>query len=242
VQPIRAELAAALQEHIGTKTPAARLFNMPNKYRMLDAFKADLAAAGIPNCDESGRFADFHAATRHSFVSHLASAGVHPKTAQTLARHSTITLTMDRYTYTLRGAEAAALASLPDYDTPETAAAARTGTDDVPVDGDGDARNTPATASEPAMLKLSTNNNRENRMEMGVNPGARGQNQCQHEATVDKQQWTNHPWSTIMTNLREMQGFLPFLVSLAGVAEWQTRWTQNPLSARACGFDSLLRQ
>lgn len=28
----------------------------------------------------------------------------------------------------------------------------------------------------------------------------------------------------------------------AGVAEWQTRRTQNPLPARACGFDSLLRQ
>ena len=28
----------------------------------------------------------------------------------------------------------------------------------------------------------------------------------------------------------------------AGVAEWQTRWTQNPLSERVCGFDSLLRQ
>ena len=25
---------------------------------------------------------------------------------------------------------------------------------------------------------------------------------------------------------------------LAGVAEWQTRWTQNPLSERACGFES----
>ena len=29
--------------------------------------------------------------------------------------------------------------------------------------------------------------------------------------------------------------------SRAGVAEWQTRWTQNPLPARACGFKSHLR-
>ncbi len=29
--------------------------------------------------------------------------------------------------------------------------------------------------------------------------------------------------------------------SRAGVAEWQTRRTQNPLAARPCGFDSLLR-
>src|SRR5271154_6672231 len=27
-------------------------------------------------------------------------------------------------------------------------------------------------------------------------------------------------------------------VQLARVAEWQTRWTQNPLSERACGFES----
>jgi integrase len=56
---------------------------------------------------------DFHA-LRHTFITSLAAAGVHPKTAQMLARHSTITLTMDRYTHTLRGAEAAALASLAD--------------------------------------------------------------------------------------------------------------------------------
>src|SRR5438045_8385445 len=28
----------------------------------------------------------------------------------------------------------------------------------------------------------------------------------------------------------------------AGVAEWQTRWTQNPVIARSCGFKSLRRQ
>ena len=46
----------------------------------------------------NGERADFHA-LRHSFVSMLASSGVHPKTAQMLARHSTITLTMDRYSH-----------------------------------------------------------------------------------------------------------------------------------------------
>jgi hypothetical protein len=29
--------------------------------------------------------------------------------------------------------------------------------------------------------------------------------------------------------------------ALAGVAEWQTRWTQNPVYASRCGFKSLLR-
>jgi len=48
--------------------------------------------------DSAGRVFDFHA-LRHQYVSNLAAAGVHPKIAQTLARHSTITLTLDRYTH-----------------------------------------------------------------------------------------------------------------------------------------------
>ena len=43
-------------------------------------------------------YADSHA-LRHGFVSRLASSGVHPKVAKELDRHSTITLTMDRYAH-----------------------------------------------------------------------------------------------------------------------------------------------
>ena len=39
---------------------------------------------------------------------------------------------------------------------------------------------------------------------------------------------------------RRMPPFMLFLLIPAGVAEWQTRRTQNPLPAGACGFDSLL--
>ena len=46
----------------------------------------------------NGEIADFHA-LRHTFITMLASSGVHPKVAQQLARHSTITLTMDRYSH-----------------------------------------------------------------------------------------------------------------------------------------------
>ena len=48
--------------------------------------------------DSAGLFADFHA-NRHTFISNLAKADVHPKMAQTLARHSTINLTMNTYTH-----------------------------------------------------------------------------------------------------------------------------------------------
>ena len=60
--------------------------------------KVDLAAAGIPYKDEAGRFCDFHA-LRHTFISRLARAGVSPAIAKDLARHSTITLTIDHYTH-----------------------------------------------------------------------------------------------------------------------------------------------
>ena len=60
--------------------------------------RLDLAAAGIPYQDEDGRVFDFHA-MRGQFISFLAAAGVHPKVAQVLSRHSTITMTMDYYTH-----------------------------------------------------------------------------------------------------------------------------------------------
>ncbi len=81
--------------------------------------------------DHAGRVADFHA-LRHTFISNLARGGVHPKLAQALARHSTVTLTMDRYTHTVIGEQADALTALPDLsgDGPETERQRATGTDD----------------------------------------------------------------------------------------------------------------
>jgi hypothetical protein len=49
--------------------------------------------------DSQGRYADFHA-NRHTFITNLGRAGVNPKTAQTLARHSDIRLTMNIYSHT----------------------------------------------------------------------------------------------------------------------------------------------
>ena len=48
--------------------------------------------------DSKGRYADFHS-LRHSFVSRLVNSGANPNMAKKLARHSTITLTMDRYSH-----------------------------------------------------------------------------------------------------------------------------------------------
>ena len=60
-------------------------------------FRIDLEAIGINYVTEAG-IAGFHG-LRHTFVSNLATGGVHLKVAQQLARHSTITLTMDRYSH-----------------------------------------------------------------------------------------------------------------------------------------------
>lgn len=69
-------------------------------------FRAD--ADGIAFRDDANEVVDFHA-LRHTFITNLARGKVHPKIAQALARHSTITLTMDRYTHTDLGEQADAL-------------------------------------------------------------------------------------------------------------------------------------
>lgn len=48
--------------------------------------------------DSQGRFADFHA-LRHTYLSRLGRSGASPKVMQMLARHSTVELTLGRYTH-----------------------------------------------------------------------------------------------------------------------------------------------
>ena len=95
-----------------------------------EMLRSDLQAAEIAYEDESGKVFDFHA-LRHQFISMLAQSGVHPKTAQELARHSTITLTMDHYTHIGLHDLSAALESLPGLPTTESQAIRATGTEGV---------------------------------------------------------------------------------------------------------------
>jgi len=62
--------------------------------------------------DSRGRYADFHA-LRHTFVTNLARANVAPKTAQTLARHSNIQLTLGIDTHIDKKQRVDAIDSLP---------------------------------------------------------------------------------------------------------------------------------
>jgi len=71
-----------------------------------------LASSFLAYKDDRGYVVDFHS-LRKTFITNLSRAGVSPKAAQTLARHSDINLTMN--TYTMLGVldQAAAVESLP---------------------------------------------------------------------------------------------------------------------------------
>ena len=79
--------------------------------------KAEKSRFLLPE-NEHGETADFHA-LRHTFCTMLASSGVHPNEAKELARHSTIRLTMDRYSHTTTQKLDGAIRCLPTFQVSE---------------------------------------------------------------------------------------------------------------------------
>ena len=67
------------------------------KLPRMDQFREDLERAGIQYKDSMGRQADFHA-LRHTLGTNLQRAGVQPRIAQELMRHSDMRLTQNVYT------------------------------------------------------------------------------------------------------------------------------------------------
>ena len=131
VMPLRPDLAQALVAYTADMPANARLFNVPEK--PAEMLRADLRRARawwirempdkaarrarrqssfLATRDDAGRVVDFHA-LRHTFITRLARSGVAPAVAKSLARHSTIVLTMDHYTHILIEDERAALDRLP---------------------------------------------------------------------------------------------------------------------------------
>ena len=129
--PLRRDFAQAVAAFLKGWPATAPLFSVPD--RTADMLRSDLEAARqawlkeartpeereehektyfCTAVDSSGHVVDFHA-LRHTFITRLARSGVAPAVAKSLARHSTITLTMDHYTHTLIGDERAALDRLP---------------------------------------------------------------------------------------------------------------------------------
>jgi integrase len=96
VQPISLGLAARLRPFVDAAEPGRPVFALP--VRTADMLRADMLAAGVEYETAEG-VADFHA-LRGLYITNLIMSGVDPKTAQELARHSTPTLTIGRYTRT----------------------------------------------------------------------------------------------------------------------------------------------
>ena len=105
------ETAEALKKSFADKEPTDKAFAMPHKTSTVAMLKADLSDAGIEYRDANGRDCDFHS-LRHTFITNLALAGVHPVVAQKLARHSNIELTMKYYTHVLHTSEVEAIDAL----------------------------------------------------------------------------------------------------------------------------------
>lgn len=93
VQPISHELAKKLGELVEGRPAHELLFRIPEKTAKMLRF--DLENAGIPY-EVDGKVVDFHS-LRGTYISLLVESGVNIKVVQKLARHSTITLTMDTY-------------------------------------------------------------------------------------------------------------------------------------------------
>jgi hypothetical protein len=93
--------------------------------------RTDLEAAGVPYETSEG-VADFHA-LRTAYITHLVASGASVKTCQTLARHSSPTLTIGIYAKASLHDVRGAVEDLPDLTRPapdvEPAALAATGTE-----------------------------------------------------------------------------------------------------------------
>ena len=136
--PLRPDTVEMLVAHLKRRQADDCAFAVPPRQHVAKMIRADLDAARakwvkeakndeererreksdfLAYTNHAKRKADFHA-LRHTFISNLAAGGVHPKIAQTLARHSTFALTMERYSHSDHDKELAAMRALPNLPKP----------------------------------------------------------------------------------------------------------------------------
>lgn len=101
VQPVSSATLEAVRKIVERTEPLARLWPGSWPSRAFEMIEIDLTAANIPQKVE-GKVFDFHA-LRHQYITDLIAKGLSPVDVQELARHSSITLTVDRYTHLDRG-------------------------------------------------------------------------------------------------------------------------------------------
>jgi integrase len=113
-RPLHPELVVELQSlrAAAKVTPEALVF--PEGVPQMKVIRADFKAAGIPLVDERGYRVDFHA-LRMTYITRLQRAGVSPREAMELARHSDMRLTMKTYTDAAALPLAATVRGLPSF-------------------------------------------------------------------------------------------------------------------------------
>lgn len=99
-QFISDELAKRLKKFVANKLPTAEVFIVGDETAMAEVLRDDCVEAGIKNTD----VLDFHC-LRHTTGSWLAAAGIPLHEVQRIMRHSSITLTIDRYGHLAKGSE-----------------------------------------------------------------------------------------------------------------------------------------
>ena len=124
----RFALADRLRPWVASKPPGRPVFDGMTE-RTAEMLRVDLKSAGIPYETASG-VADFHA-LRGAYVTNLVASGATVKTCQTLARHSTPSLTIGIYAKTSLHDIKGAVENLPDLTSAEAIqeCQAMTGTD-----------------------------------------------------------------------------------------------------------------
>jgi integrase len=132
VQPVAPVLADRLALWLAALPPGQPVFSLPKRTAAM--IRVDLEAAGIAYETHSG-VVDFHA-LRGCYISFLVSSGASVKTCQTLARHSTPSLTIGIYAKASLHDISGAVDALPDLSpvNPAPEPMAATGTDPVTRD------------------------------------------------------------------------------------------------------------
>lgn len=110
-QPLRPDLACALREWLAGKPPRDRLWPGGWYRKAGEMIQLDLKEAGIDYVDDLGRVLDFHG-LRYTYITSLHRGGTYGRILQSLARHSTPTLTA-RYTTVDLSDVTSALGGLP---------------------------------------------------------------------------------------------------------------------------------
>jgi hypothetical protein len=130
VLPVRQDLADELRAARGDAGDADHVVRaVPG----MDTHKDYLTKAKIAYVDDQGRRADVHA-MRHSYGSMIAKAGIAPRVAMSLMRHTDMKLTMNVYTDPRVFDMAGAVEQLPSLTPADAAVAQATGTDGEAAD------------------------------------------------------------------------------------------------------------